>query len=73
MKVFWKFFGFAVLAAVFVAGIIGLITHSVSTAYQIIRQVLIVALAICGTIGLLVPIVLYFEDRKRKEDGCVVE
>jgi hypothetical protein len=62
-----------VLVVFLAAGIIGIITHSVSTVYQIIRQALIVALAICGTIGLLVPVVLYFEDRKRKEDSCVVE
>jgi hypothetical protein len=72
-NVFWKFFGIALLAVLAVAIITGIITRSADTAYQIVRLTFIVALGVCGAIGLLVPVILYFEDKKYKENKYVAE
>jgi hypothetical protein len=73
---FWKLFGIAVLVALGASVIVGVTTRSIDRALVIIQQTLIAALGICGAIGLLVPVMLYFEDKedkKHKEDNCVVE
>ncbi|MDR1232534.1 MAG: hypothetical protein LBK61_14170 [Spirochaetaceae bacterium] len=70
---FWKFFGIALLAILAVAVITGIITRSADMAYLIVRLTFIIALGICGAIGLLVPAILYFEEKKYKEEKYVAE
>ncbi|MDR1096254.1 MAG: hypothetical protein LBL31_07675 [Spirochaetaceae bacterium] len=72
-NVFWKFFGIALLAVLAAAIISGIITRSADTAYLIVRLTFIVALGLCGAIGLLVPVILYFEDKKDKENKYVAK
>jgi hypothetical protein len=72
-NIFWKVFGIAVVAIFAAAGVIGLITQSASLAYLIIQRTFVVALAICGTIGLFVPVGLYFDDRNARRTNHVVE
>jgi uncharacterized membrane protein YraQ (UPF0718 family) len=72
-NIFWKVFGIAVVAIFAAAGIIGLITQSASLAYIIIQRTFIVALAVCGTIGLFVPVGLYFGDRNARRSNRAVE
>jgi hypothetical protein len=72
-NMFWKIFGIALVAILAVAVITGIVTRSADTAYLIVRLTLIVALGLCGTIGLLVPVMLYFEDKKLKETKYAAE
>jgi hypothetical protein len=65
----WKFFGILVLVIFAVAGAIGIAKQSWDTTYLIIRYAFTGAMAICGIVGLLVPVQLYFEDRKKRRNN----
>jgi hypothetical protein len=67
-SIFWKIFGMIVLVALIVAGIAGIVTQSVKIMYRIAQISLVSATGICGVIGLTVPIGLYLDERKRKEE-----
>ncbi|MDR1470426.1 MAG: hypothetical protein LBT00_14175 [Spirochaetaceae bacterium] len=70
-RIFWKLFGIVVLGMLVVAGVVGIVTQSVDSMYQIAQKSLVSALGICGMIGLTVPIGLYFDERKHREkESC---
>jgi uncharacterized membrane protein YraQ (UPF0718 family) len=71
-RIFWKVFGIIVLGALVVAVIAGIIMRSVEVMYQIAQKSLVSAMGICGVIGLTVPIGLYLDERKRKEENHVI-
>jgi hypothetical protein len=72
-NIFWKFFGIVVLGMFVVAGIAGIVTRSMTVVYTIAQHTFAGALGICGIIGLTVPIGLYLDARKHKEENNVVE
>jgi hypothetical protein len=46
--------------------VLGIVKHSVDTAYIIVQQTIAVALSVCGFIGfVIIPIEMYFEERKQ--------
>ncbi|MDR0639028.1 MAG: hypothetical protein LBG27_09060 [Spirochaetaceae bacterium] len=67
-SIFWKVFGIVVLGALVVSVIAGIVTQSVEIMYEIAQKSLVSALGIAGMIGLTVPIGLYFDERKHKEE-----
>jgi hypothetical protein len=71
-SIFWKVFGIIVLGDPAVSGIAGFVTQSANTMHQIAQKSLASAMGICGAIGLTVPIGLFLDERKRKEENHVV-
>jgi uncharacterized membrane protein len=70
---FWKIFGAAVAAAVIISVVLGIVNNSAGFAYTMIRQIIAAALGVCGIIALVVvPVEMYIEDRRHKEQGNVV-
>jgi hypothetical protein len=72
-NIFWKSFGILVAAVLVSSLIAGLITQSMDLTFLIAKQTFIAALGVCGTIGILVPVILFFEDRQRKGGNRVTE
>jgi hypothetical protein len=70
-QIFWKIFGFVVLAAFAVSGVLGIITGSADIASFIIGRTFVIGLGICGVIGLVVvPIELYLKDKIKGGGTC---
>ncbi|MDR2097749.1 MAG: hypothetical protein LBP37_04435 [Spirochaetaceae bacterium] len=64
-NIFWKVFGVFIILA-FITGIVmGFVSNSKETAYNIIKSVFVLGLGICGVIGfIVVPIEMYITYRK---------
>jgi predicted RND superfamily exporter protein len=70
---FWKFFAAALIAALAVSVILGIVNNSSEVAYAIAQKVMVVGIGVCGIIGIIVvPVELYLIDRaeRGKNNGC---
>ncbi|MDR0557099.1 MAG: hypothetical protein LBG43_04415 [Treponema sp.] len=72
-NIFWKIFGVAILIALSVGIIGGIVMHSANFTYTLAQQIFAVALGISGIIGfMVVPVEMYLEDRiQRKKDNVI--
>jgi hypothetical protein len=72
-SLFWRLFGAGLLIAIIIGCVAGIIGWSADIGYITVRYTLAVGLGVCGFIGfVIVPIELYFKDKKQRKKNHVV-